>query len=231
MLGFLFFLVIHIMSSKYLERTFLGIFLAVGLIAFHQWLALRFPTQSAPPHGAGDWATWLGAIGTILTLVGTIWLATKQNRDQRRQAWEAARLTAHQMYFQYLHDEGNTIAAVNALRAAITEGKDLPKAYALGCNELAIQRLQRVVIRQITDLMPLTVLPEECASRIVGAQGRVVSTLHLLREAHAVEDSQDALIDYLATNYGILQTAASQMTQVIAIFQQIIDSEAIRSDQ
>jgi hypothetical protein len=34
---------------------------------------------------ASDWGTWIGSVGTVFTLIGTIWLATAEKRNQRRQ--------------------------------------------------------------------------------------------------------------------------------------------------
>ena len=37
-----------------------------------------------------DWGTWVGSVGTVLTLVGTIWLATAAERKRRREQLDLA---------------------------------------------------------------------------------------------------------------------------------------------
>lgn len=41
-----------------------------------------------------DWGTWVGSIGTVGTLVGTIWLATTERRNRSRQEYALAQVTA-----------------------------------------------------------------------------------------------------------------------------------------
>lgn len=43
---------------------------------------------------ASDWAAWFGAIGTIGTLIGTIWLATAKDRIEKQQALRQAHVIA-----------------------------------------------------------------------------------------------------------------------------------------
>lgn len=59
---------------------------AALLVAAYNLLNWRAWTPS-------DWATWVGSVGTAGTLIGTIWLASSETRDRRRQERTVALLT------------------------------------------------------------------------------------------------------------------------------------------
>lgn len=176
--------------------------------------------------GTPDWGTWIGAIGTVGTLIGTIWLATQQAREKRAQDLIEARLTAHEKYFQYIHDEGNIAAAIGMLRLALG-----PEVSALGQIErvhslmdLATDRLDKVQLQAARDIMPLTILPGDCARRIAAAQGRVESTRKILREAKRGLTDFIALQVHLQSNLDILEVALAQMKQVMEILNHVVDT-------
>ena len=43
---------------------------------------------------ASDWGTWIGAVGTVITLAGTIWLATTETRRRAREEITKANIVA-----------------------------------------------------------------------------------------------------------------------------------------
>src|SRR5438045_996442 len=65
--------------------AFIGFFLGYFGAAF------RFN----PPTTPGDTGAWAGAIGTVGTLVGTIWLATAAERRRMREESARAVVAAH----------------------------------------------------------------------------------------------------------------------------------------
>jgi hypothetical protein len=43
---------------------------------------------------AADWGKWVGAVNTVGTLIGTIWLATESSREKSVKAGDSASVTA-----------------------------------------------------------------------------------------------------------------------------------------
>jgi hypothetical protein len=74
---------------KFVERAVIVLLALAAVFAAHQIAAVTFALHGWEFPKAGDWATWIGAIGTIGTLIGTVWLATSETR--RRHHQETAR--------------------------------------------------------------------------------------------------------------------------------------------
>ncbi|MBW3512888.1 hypothetical protein [Janthinobacterium sp. NKUCC06_STL] len=66
----------------------LCILISLGMsgIAVYNWI----PWSGLTPS---DWGTWIGAIGTVATLAGTIWLATSEQRLRKRAERDLALIT------------------------------------------------------------------------------------------------------------------------------------------
>jgi hypothetical protein len=75
-----------------IETSLLALFCVVGAIAA---IASLWPTLQP-----GDKGTWAGALGTVATLIGTIWLATSEARRRQRQEMEMAKLAACSLRFK-----------------------------------------------------------------------------------------------------------------------------------
>jgi uncharacterized protein YbjQ (UPF0145 family) len=60
---------------------------------------------------ASDWGTWVGSIGTVAAFVGTIWLATTEKREARKQAIDRAVVAAAALgpRLQRIGDALNTV--------------------------------------------------------------------------------------------------------------------------
>ncbi|WP_075258943.1 hypothetical protein [Herbaspirillum camelliae] len=80
-----------------MERRFFSIigfvFCMVALIAICASLIHTISNEFTPDK-KGDFATWVGAIGTVGTLIGTIWLATDKDRRERALAERKAYIVA-----------------------------------------------------------------------------------------------------------------------------------------
>jgi hypothetical protein len=77
------------MATWYNKYAAIALSAATGLGAYEAipWSSLT----------ASDWGTWAGAIGTVATLVGTIWLATTAERRTRREELGKATVAAARM--------------------------------------------------------------------------------------------------------------------------------------
>ena len=86
---------------------------AVGL-AGYTWIDWRCLTVT-------DWGTWVGAIGTVGALAGTIWIATSESRRRQQQAVGIAGLVCLAMSndLQWLLDQ---LAVVSALEGNLDLG-------------------------------------------------------------------------------------------------------------
>ncbi|WP_313632498.1 hypothetical protein [Massilia timonae] len=71
--------------------------LAIGVLSFVAVLLFLWHIEGVTPWaemGPGDWGVWVGSIGTLGALGGTIYLATNQNRERDRRERIAAELYA-----------------------------------------------------------------------------------------------------------------------------------------
>lgn len=77
---------------KFWERFGIAIMSAWGLFAVHQGVNALVRSHNWQPMTISDWGTWLGSIGTVATLIGTIHLATAETRRRVRQELITAKL-------------------------------------------------------------------------------------------------------------------------------------------
>lgn len=134
---------------------------------------------------ASDWGTWVGAIGTIATLTGTIYLATAETRRRERQERVIAKLHVEANIPRLMH-AGQTIGFVC---------KHLVRAKHLGsfsghlktCKE----SLSAIYPWKMEELIPLAPLPMEIALTLAQGLGDLQSGMHMI---------DAALITYERTN-------------------------------
>jgi hypothetical protein len=122
---------------------------------------------------ASDWGTWVGAVGTVGTLIGTIILATQDRRKRNVEMMDLAVVTASSMIERLtvantlLDDFGRDLNrdVVNALSSTQDE---MQKVFASHTKRLEVlpsfetQELERIVI-----------LPNHCAAHLAAANGRL----------------------------------------------------------
>jgi hypothetical protein len=83
------------MSHKLFRIKAITTLFAVVVIGLIVAFADLWPTLQP-----GDKGTWSGALGTVATLIGTIWLATAETRRRKRQEMEMAKLAACSLRFK-----------------------------------------------------------------------------------------------------------------------------------
>jgi len=90
--------------EHFLRIILMGIVGVIGVLAIaHLLLKLPFPTGREPE--------WVGAIGTVLTLAGTIWLATTETRRREQDDLQRARLQAANLLHR-LNDARNILSSI-----------------------------------------------------------------------------------------------------------------------
>jgi hypothetical protein len=76
------------------ERFAIGLMCLWGLFAVHQGVNALVRAHNWQPMTVSDWGTWVGSIGTVATLAGTIHLARQETRRRHRQEHDAAVVAA-----------------------------------------------------------------------------------------------------------------------------------------
>jgi len=158
---------------------------------------------------AGDWAAWLGAIGTLGTLIGTIWLATAAER--RRASEESARavIAAHALGLRIALAREMAREAKGELESDSIEGF----RYA----ELA-DAIGNAALWTDEEVLPMTILPRNVAAELVAVRDvlrHCVELLHsgnpkgLLSPARS-RVIEEAVIKYLGQVSASLDIAASE---------------------
>ncbi|MRW88843.1 hypothetical protein GJ699_02470 [Duganella sp. FT80W] len=137
------------MNTRFLEWLVFAVFGGVMLYSLHHILAGSFPANTTPAHGAGDWATWVGAIGTVGTLIGTIWLATAATRREKQIAHDSAVLAAAGIQIRLLDTLHALVAIAEELGRPI-EDDGKPQPYVTWAH-----RIRSSITWQIADLTPL----------------------------------------------------------------------------
>jgi hypothetical protein len=82
---------------KFWERFGIGIMSLWGVFALHQGVNALVRAHNWQPMTISDWGTWIGSIGTVATLIGTIWLATSAERRKRQEDLGKATVAAARM--------------------------------------------------------------------------------------------------------------------------------------
>jgi len=112
----------------------------------------------SPGFATPDWGTWIGSIGTILTFLGTIWLATTETRNRERASNKLAAVTAAQLLFQ--------VVEVSKIIEGATEAfKDLESDPRELCGKVA-GMLSKPRIWNTQDLANITVIPNNVAPKL-----------------------------------------------------------------
>lgn len=206
-------------------------FAACGLLIFH-YLALKlFAAHHWTPPASGDWATWFGSVGSIGAFGAAIWLATEQNRQKRREAFTAARLTAANVYFQVVHNDAHCESALKTLATLMNPDRSylqMTFENILKTILVAQQFLQKFKPLTSTELASLAVLPDDIAVHLAAAQGRVSSTIALLTQIEDRVSSEDEMNKQLLLNIQVLATAQHALSKGSKALGRLVDLEGIQ---
>jgi len=116
--------------------------------------------------GEPDWGTWIGAIGTVGTLIGTIYLANSQERQRQRDSRTTAQLFAAKL-------EGDVHRAISVLRQNKNEiVASLKDSAEFDGAEIA-ERLRKIRVWETQEIAHLVPLPEGVAIRLTEAQKNI----------------------------------------------------------
>jgi hypothetical protein len=154
---------------KFEKWTVLTLFGIAMLVAIHQYIAFLFDHHGWKTMTAGDWGTWIGSIGTVGALLGTMWIATTESRRRRSEEVLRANITAAAL-------APRVELLANQLRAFRDNlmFENLEGAPYRSPAEEAIYILGITYLPATTEeLMVLAALENGFASKLAYAQGRL----------------------------------------------------------
>lgn len=139
---------------------------------------------------AGKGPEWVGAIGTVGTLIGTIWLATKGERNKRKEALLVARLHAAGMFWKLSHLKLTVESVSNNLDPG--DAPDLNKKIT-SCRDI----LEKLILWSMADLVPLAPLPRGIAAKLAEVADRIHIAKTMLSHISIldIEVQRDSLLD------------------------------------
>ena len=125
-----------------------------------------------------DWAAWLGAVGTVGTLVGTIWLATDQSRRQQDDAVLKARLYSAHMMLRLATAKGELSQGLNCLKRGA--------AGELQANSVLniASYFRAAKLWTIDELIPMAPLPGNIAGKLAEALDQVALVISLIEQTN-----------------------------------------------
>lgn len=140
-------------------------------------------------------ATWTGAVGTVATLVGTIWIASAETRAKKADALAVAMVHA-------ASTRGKIADAVPLMEIALemTRQQRPLRATFLRCAA----QVDTIELWTAEELIPFSRLPKRCASRLALARENIILVRRIFGNTDSASDHW-------------LDVAASNLTQAIQL--------------
>lgn len=133
-----------------------------------------------------DWGTWVGSIGTVGTLIGTILLATSERRSRRKQEYALAQVTAASFVERirvFQHLLGAAVTTLESFERDISRA-DFEGLHRINC---------RAEIWTAAETAPLVILPGRVAVKLSAFAMKFATTqqnLVVMHESRRIEDAQ-----------------------------------------
>jgi len=146
-----------------------------GLLGF---ATVAYLSSLGYKHGLNksEWATWVGAIGTVLTLAGTIYLARTETRRRHQAERDLALISSADFSVRIVELQNALTAAMQWLDN--NRDSDVNIDY-LDCVDI----LQRAHIWKPSELTPLLHIGKHLAVKLGLAQAEVVSVIQTMKQA------------------------------------------------
>lgn len=157
------------------------------------------------------WAYWVGAMGTVSTLIGTIWLATAETRKRNSHELSVARVTASAIRPQVREIEHicrNVCKDIDAI-TKFYPSQPIP-TYRLKAIGLALETLDFWTIQEI---VPLVALPGHCAEKLAGARGIVATTATIFKNTKVENDTQKDIVEFILAYLVMMENAVQLMDE------------------
>lgn len=151
-------------------------------------------TEIACHMGAAEWAYWVAAIGTVGTLIGTIWIATSESRRRKKESLNAAQIAAAQMQYPLLQNAKQLTKIIEQLidfQTRLLGQEAIAQQMPRNCKNLG-ERLLALHTWSSQDLISLLPLDKEVSFGVSIAQSKI---LLLGREFLLIETTADSVAD------------------------------------
>lgn len=171
--------------------------------------------------GVTEWAYWIAAIGSVGAILMAIWLGTTETRRRESAELSVARLTATTMHVSIMQMSAIATSVATKLEH-FANGGTAPNGHALHFSFLVVigQHLKTVTPWSAAQLLPLTRLKGECATKIAVAQGLIEAAARVLMGSDICDDNQDKLIEFAQTNMRLVKGAVALLIEVEAILKE-----------
>jgi len=161
---------------KLLERFGVVIMSLWLLYALHEGVNALVRAHNWQPMTISDWGTWVGSVGTVATLIGTIWLATATERQRKREQIDLAIIAAASMT-TWITNLRSAIWIANQTLPGSLSAPDDARLALIDC----ISTIDRAGLWTREDLVPLVYLPHHAAARLASLSVQITSALAVLR--------------------------------------------------
>jgi hypothetical protein len=148
---------------KFGERFGIAIMSAWGLFAVHQGVNALVRAHNWQPMTISDWGTWIGSIGTVATLAGTIWLATTDSRRRHKESILVAQIHAAGLYWKLTYIRETIFVSIRELKAL-----DISDVGRL--RKVTDEDLHRLTLWTVGDLLPLVPLGNNLVENLAQAE-------------------------------------------------------------
>jgi hypothetical protein len=109
--------------------------------------------------GVKDGPALVGALGTVLTLAGTMWLATSERRNRDRQEWDIALITSVKLHLEVKR-------SLDAVTSVIAEMEGFAHPVFQSWLDASANILRSGDSWQYEDLLLLAPLPNHAAAKL-----------------------------------------------------------------
>lgn len=172
-----------------LERFGVGIMFLWLLYAAHGGVSAIVRAHNWQAMTVSDWGTWVGSIGTVATLIGTIWLATADRREIKRQAMDRAVVAAAALGPKLQNITEILAAAHEALN--IFEPDDFGERHYYHSHVIqqagaSADTIERAGTWTDEEILPLIALPNHVCVRLAGTRPIIQQNISEMRELAAV---------------------------------------------
>lgn len=189
---------------KALGIVVVAIVSAIGALAVVQMLiALPIPDGKGPE--------WIGAIGTVLTLAGTIWLATSESRRRHHDELIKARLRAMGMMLRVVNARGAIGHTCRDLHVASFYDQSPSTILATAAH------LRHIDLWTIDETEPLVPLPNNLAALLAQSADEIASVKKMFEHADAggVLGNRDDRLAFVTSVHHLLATTAANLDKCI----------------
>ena len=191
--------------QKILEWGLAFLTFAVGLLALIGVLLFTWSIESATPWavmGPDDWGVWVGSIGMVGALFGTIFLATTETRRRHQEKLVLAHLHAAAMIARIQLAHNSVFVLVRTLADREDVDEIGPSFY-----QERLDSLRSLKLWTVSDLVHLVPLPHNTATKLAQAVDQLHAIERLLKTAQA-ERFDGTKLDRISSRNAILGRAS-----------------------